>query len=68
MSERVYKSGEPVPESGIYRVLHYRHRLPHEVTILDLERFPQCQSCGDQVRFVLLQPMHSVEQDRDFGT
>ena len=39
--------------SGIYRVIHQRHRLPHEVTLIAGDVFPPCAQCGDHVRFAL---------------
>jgi hypothetical protein len=68
MAERVYKPGETVPEAGIYRVTHYRHRMPHEVTIVDLETFPACHKCKQEVSFVLLRMTRKLQEDADFGT
>jgi hypothetical protein len=48
-----YRPGELVPESGIYRVTHESHRLMHEATLLQGNRFPICQQCRDGVRFEL---------------
>lgn len=45
------KTGDLVPESGIYRVHHSGHRLPHEVTLLQGQRFPRCGKCADAVEF-----------------
>jgi hypothetical protein len=45
------KTGAIIPESGIYRVAHSAHRLPHEVTLLKGETFPKCQKCADAVTF-----------------
>lgn len=50
----VYKSGAIVPETGIYRVVHVGHRLPHEVVILKDERFPRCAKCAKAVLFRLV--------------
>jgi hypothetical protein len=47
----MFKTGQNVPESGIYRVVHGGHRLPHEVTLLKGEAFPRCSKCADQVEF-----------------
>jgi len=52
--ESRYKPGEVVPESGVYRVLHGRHRAPHENTLREGEHFPECRRCGDDVRFELV--------------
>lgn len=49
-----YKTGEVVPHSGIYRVSHNEHRLPHEVTLLRANSFPPCAKCGNTVRYKLL--------------
>src|SRR5256885_14220300 len=49
-----YKTGETVPHSGIYRVSHSEHRLPHEVTLLRANAFPPCSKCGNNVLFNLL--------------
>jgi hypothetical protein len=48
------KVGDEVPESGIYRVIHRQHRVPHEVTLLQGEKFPPCDLCDDAVVFKLL--------------
>jgi hypothetical protein len=49
-----YKTGDLVPQSGIYRVAHSEHRLPHEVTLLRSNPFPPCAQCGNNVSFELL--------------
>jgi len=46
--------GNKIPESGIYRVVHRSHRLPHEVTLLRDQLFPRCTRCEDSVSFELL--------------
>jgi hypothetical protein len=48
-----YKSGQPIPASGIYTVFHREHRRAHDVTLLTGETFPRCAKCGDRVDFVL---------------
>lgn len=45
------KTGDVIPASGIYRVHHAAHRLPHEVTLLKDEIFPRCQKCRNAVEF-----------------
>jgi hypothetical protein len=47
----VYRTGDAVPESGIYRVSHGSHRLPHEVTLLQHQTFPRCCKCATLVVF-----------------
>ena len=55
----MYRTGQDIPESGIYRVHHGSHRLPHEVTLVMAQKFPRCCKCDDQVEFepVMLAPM-----------
>jgi hypothetical protein len=54
LTRKTFKTGEVVPQSGIYRVTHGDHRLPHEVTLLRSQEFPPCSKCGVQVKFKLL--------------
>jgi hypothetical protein len=49
-----YKTGQQIPDSGIYKVTHQQHRLPHEVTLIKGETFPRCAKCGDMVTFELV--------------
>ncbi len=55
MPRRIFKdefhTGQEVRESGIYRVIHLEHRLPHEVTLLKGAQFPRCSKCKTAVRF-----------------
>jgi hypothetical protein len=54
-----HKTGEIIPASGIYRVHHGAHRLPHEVTLIEGYKFPRCQKCATEVEFepVALAPL-----------
>ena len=54
MNRKSFKTGQVVPQSGIYRVVHSEHRLPHEVTLLRADSFPPCSKCGVNVKFKLL--------------
>jgi len=54
LTRKTFKTGQSVPQSGIYRVTHSDHRLPHEVTLLRAQDFPPCSKCGVKVRFKLL--------------
>jgi len=49
-----FNTGEIIPQSGIYQVIHTEHRLPHEVTLLRSNPFPTCAQCGNSVSFKLL--------------
>jgi len=50
----IFQTGEVIPQSGIYRVRHRKHRLPHEVTLLRDQEFPRCAKCQNAVTFELL--------------
>ena len=52
-----FNTGSIIPESGIYRVIHSAHRLPHEVTLLKGETFPKCQKCAETVTFELVRAL-----------
>jgi hypothetical protein len=58
MSGGRFKTGDAIPKSGIYRVMHSAHRLPHEVTLLKGEKFPKCQKCTDAVTFTLIRALN----------
>ena len=47
------KTGESVPETGIYSVGHREHRLPPEVTLVAGQTFPRCEACKADVLFRL---------------
>jgi len=60
----LYKSSCVIPESGIYRVIHAQHRLPHEVTLLGGQVFPPCGKCHEEVRFELVRELPELERER----
>jgi hypothetical protein len=49
-----FRCGDKILESGIYRVYHGDHRLPHEVTLLRDQLFPKCVQCENSVYFELV--------------
>jgi hypothetical protein len=57
-----YRPGDIVPESGIYRVMHESHRLMHEATLLEGQRFPICKQCKYSVRFELRRAVKNPTQ------
>lgn len=59
---QLYKSAETIPVSGIYRVIHAQHRLPHEVTLIAGQIFPPCAKCHEEVRFQMLRELASLER------
>ncbi len=52
-----FHTDEIVPQSGIYKVRHKNHRLPHEVSLFRDQRFPRCAQCHNAVMFELLRPV-----------
>jgi hypothetical protein len=49
-----FLTGNRIPVSGIDRVIHDTHRLPHEVTLFSDQVFPRCSKCKDSVKFELI--------------
>jgi len=68
LGEKPYLAGQNVPHTGIYRVFHYQHRMPHDVVVRQGEQFPACNKCGDRVYFVASTTAEPVLLDRDFMT
>ena len=62
----MYKPGEDVPKSGIYRVRHTGHHHDHEVTCISGEQFPECNRCKGGVRFSLMIAAHAVDRHMHF--
>ena len=60
-----FKTGGMIPQSGIYRVYHRSHRLPHEVTLLKGEKFPKCQKCSEGVSFKLIRGLSYQKAIKD---
>jgi len=63
----VFKPGDEVPRSGIYRAIHAKeHTKTHEVTCDYSDRFPPCGSCGEDVRFVLVLGAQHITSHENF--
>lgn len=66
---QVFKPGEECPLSGVYRAVHDQgHTKDHEVTCVYREKFPPCNNCGHNVRFVLERGAPRVDVDDNFKT
>jgi len=62
----VFKPGDAILHSGIYRVLHdSAHQEPHDVTCLHGRRFPSCRCC-DFPRFILIRGAEAVDANDHF--
>jgi len=59
-----YTTGLRIPQSGIYKVIHSQHRLPHDVTLLAGQYFPRCASCGSDVQFELVRAAEGIDESR----
>jgi hypothetical protein len=62
---KVFKCGQRIPASGIYRVIHAQHRLPQEVKLVKGEVFPRCMECGEVVRFRMVRLLTEVNGLRE---
>ena len=63
----IYKPGDKVPASGIYKVVHDpRHAEEHEVTAVMGEPFPPCNGCGQHPRFTLVRAAHHIKNHEHF--
>jgi hypothetical protein len=61
----MFRTGAKVPESGIYRVMHSQHRLPHEVTLLRGAEFPRCSKCKEAVTFEVVSLAPRLDRIRE---
>jgi len=69
MANEIYKPGDKVPASGIYKVLHDRNHIQeHEVTAVLDEHFPPCNGCGKGAhpRFQLVRAAHHINNYKGF--
>ncbi len=64
--DELFQPGDAVSTAGVYQLLHYRHRLPHEAIILQGQSFPACSECGNNLRFRLVRAALPIEDDRNF--
>ena len=58
--------GAVAPRSGVYRIHHYAHRMPHLVIVTAGTVLPECKRCGDKVRFVPMVAAGPIHMDVDF--
>lgn len=62
----IFKPGDEVPHSGIYRVVHDpEHSQPHEVTCVYGKRFPPCRGCAHP-RFILVRAAIHIDSHDHF--
>lgn len=58
--------GAIAPHSGVYRVHHYAHRMPHLVFVSAGTVMPECRRCGDKVTFSPILAAEPINRDVDF--
>jgi len=64
---RIFLPGQPVPETGIYEVIHDgAHRVAHEAVMHREDLFPVCDQCDTRVRFKLIRTAPYIFEDEDF--
>jgi hypothetical protein len=66
---RLLRSGEAIPESGIYEALHHgNHAEEHTVWVVAIrgERVQPCAGCGEEVSLKLVRAAPHISEDADF--
>ena len=64
---RLYHTGETVPESGIYAILHNDGlREPRLVTLIRGKEFSECEICRQTVSYRLIYSGTYIFHDQDF--
>jgi hypothetical protein len=67
MANEIYKPGDVVQTSGIYKVVHDKvHTEEHEVTCTYGEHFPPCNHCGPHPRFTLIRGAQHIKYNTHF--
>jgi hypothetical protein len=62
----VFKPGQTVPHSGIYRMIHDpAHIEAHDVTCIYGKPFPPCRGCTHP-RFTLVKAAHHIATHESF--
>ena len=64
--ERLYEPLTPVPETGVYGVLHSGAEEPGDAMFVKGDMFPECRRCGKQVRYRLVRSAPYIFEDKDF--
>jgi hypothetical protein len=63
-----FRVGEPILESGLYRVSHAEHRDSHKAILLKGQVFPCCGQCKENVQFELVLAAPELDHDPNFQT
>jgi hypothetical protein len=63
---RPYYTGEAVPESGVYEVVHAEGFRERSVTFVKGQLLPGCEICGQDVSYRLVRAAPYIFHDNDF--
>lgn len=64
---QLFRPGQPVEQSGLYRVFHHeQHASVRDLIFLQGYEFPPCSVCGDNVVFELFHPCRYFAEDYFF--
>lgn len=61
------RAGARVKRAGVYSVLHFGHRPPHNAILQEDEAFPECRRCGTAVVFEFLEPPTECDEIEHIG-
>ncbi len=64
--ERLYQPLTPVPETGVYAVLHGSGEEAGDTMLVKGDMFPECRRCSKQVRYRLIRSAPYIFEDKDF--
>lgn len=64
---RKMRPGDIAPQTGVYRVIHRKHRGDHLVVAITGEVFPSCRVCRGDVRFSAHAEVEHVTHDWDLS-
>ena len=60
-------TGAKVRHGGVYSVIHYGHRAPHQAILQEGESFPSCRHCGTAVLFEFFEPLRQSPEFEHIG-
>lgn len=69
----LYSPGQHVCITGVYEVMHFGHRPPHDVWLWAEEKFPYCRRCGGNLIFKFIRramepTCDHISADKDFAS
>lgn len=61
------RAGAKVRRGGVYSVIHYGHRAPHQTILQEGEPFPSCRYCGTAVLFEFFESLRQSPEFEHIG-